>query len=239
MNLNIYFNGFVIDHQNKTAPLYRLNGDLVSHWFKPVFDIFNPSRQVHTWNTIRYKEQKGFFSFLKKDEDNDYIGLGMKSYDYSEMSGLKGDKKIFVRAYDAKSKSTHNYKVIGRLKFEIDFYHYDEYKRIPKSFLDMLANICSLNMSILNGLSYFLMNYFSNNYNNYKIMEKILNGSNNTDEKEEKKNKEINEDINDLNKEENLIDEKKVEQDVLGINDENGNDDDKIIINKDFDLDNK
>ena len=115
MNLNIYFNGFVIDHQNKTAPLYRLNGDLVSHWFKPVFDIFNPSRQVHTWNTIRYKEQKGFFSFLKKDEDNDYIGLGMKSYDYSEMSGLKGDKKIFVRAYDAKSKSTHNYKVIGRL----------------------------------------------------------------------------------------------------------------------------
>ena len=239
MNLNIYFNGFVIDHQNKTAPLYRLNGDLVSHWFKPVFDIFNPSRQVHTWNTIRYKEQKGFFSFLKKDEDNDYIGLGMKSYDYSEMSGLKGDKKIFVRAYDAKSKSTHNYKVIGRLKFEIDFYHYDEYKRIPKSFLDMLANICSLNMSILNGLSYFLMNYFSNNYNNYKIMEKILNGSNNIDEKEEKKNKEINEAINDLNKEENLIDEKKVEQDVLGINDENGNDDDKIIINKDFDLDNK
>ena len=57
----------MIDHQNKTAPLYRLNGDLVSHWFKPVFDIFNPSRQVHTWNTIRYKEQKGFFSFLKKD----------------------------------------------------------------------------------------------------------------------------------------------------------------------------
>ena len=46
----------------------------------------------------------------------------MKSYDYSEMSGLKADKKIFVRAYDAKSKSTHNYKVIGRLKIEIDFY---------------------------------------------------------------------------------------------------------------------
>lgn len=176
----------MLDHQNKTAPLYRLNGDLVSHWFRPEFDIFNPSRQVHTWNTIRYKDEKGFFSIFKNDEDNDYIGLGMKSYDYSEMSGLNGDKKIFVRSYDAKSKSLHNYKVIGRLKFEVDFFHYDEYKRTSKSFWDTVSNICSLSMTILKGLSYILMNYFSNNFNNYKILEKILYNSNIAVEKKRK-----------------------------------------------------
>ncbi len=31
ISLNMYFNGFVLDHQNKTSPLYRLNGDQVSH----------------------------------------------------------------------------------------------------------------------------------------------------------------------------------------------------------------
>ncbi len=134
MNLNIYFNGFVIDHQNKTAPLYRLNGDLVSHWFKPVFDIFNPSRQVHTWNTIRYKEQKGFFSLFRKEEDNDYIGLGMKSNDYSEMTSKDGTKDIFISAYDVRSRTFHEYKVLGRVKFDVDYHHYDEYKRTPKSF---------------------------------------------------------------------------------------------------------
>ena len=237
MNLNMYFNGFVLDHQNKTAPLYRLNGDLVSHWFRPVFDIFNPSRQVHTWNTIRYKEQKGFFSIFQNDEDNDYIGLGMKTYDYSEMSGLHGDKKIFVRAYDAKSKSLHNYKVIGRLRFEVDFFHYDEYRRTPKSFWDTVSNICSLSMTILKGLSYILMNYFSNNFDNYKILEKILYNSNFAGEKKEKKNKEIKEVNNDLNKEEILIDKKYGDKNELSINDEN--DDDKIIIDKYFDLENK
>lgn len=55
--------------------------------------------------------------------------------------------------------------------------------------------------------------------------------------KKEKKNKEIKEVNNDLNKEENLIDKKYGDKNVLGINDEN--EDDKIIIDKDFDLDNK
>ena len=111
---------------------------------------------------------------FENGEDNDYIGLTMKTFDYSEMSGLNGDKKIFLNAYDVKSKIIHTYKVLGRIVFDVDFHHYDEYKRTPKSFWDTVANICSLSMTILNGLSYTLLSYFSNNFNNYKIMEKIL-----------------------------------------------------------------
>lgn len=239
ISLNMYFNGFVLDHQNKTSPLYRLNGDQVSHWFRPSFDIYNPSRQVHTWNNIRYKEQKGFFSIFKKEEDNDYIGLKMKSYDYSEMSGLKGDKQIFFWAYDVKSRTSHNYKVIGRLKFDVDFYHYDEYKRIPKNFWDTVANICSLSMTILKTLFFTFVNYFSNDFDNYKIMQKILNNSNFKQEKKIMKKEEINEDIRDLNREENLIEKSNDNQNLLIINDENENEDDKIIIDNGFNFGNE
>ena len=131
-----------------------------------------------------------------------------------------GDKKIFLNAYDVKSKSIHTYKVLGRIVFDVDFHHYDEYKRTPKSFWDTVANICSLSMTILNGLSYTLLSYFSNNFNNYKIMEKILYNYDNIETKEIK-NKENNiiEPIGDINKnEENLIDNKNEDNNALIIN---------------------
>lgn len=192
INFNMYYNGFFLDHQNKKAPLYK--NETVTHSLISNFDVFNPSRRVHTWNTVRYKEEKELFSFLGNKEDDDYIGLTLKSFDYSEMSGLKGDKKIYVKAYDFKSGKLHNYKVLGRIMFEVDFVHYDEYKRIPKSFLDTIANICSLSITLLNGLSFTLVNFFGNNFDNYKIMESILNNNNKLNKNENKENNNI--DIN-------------------------------------------
>ena len=128
--------------------------------------------------------------------------------------------KKYLLAYDVKSRSFHNYKVLGRIVFDVDFHHYDEYKRTPKSFWDTVANICSLSMTILNGLSYTLLSYFSNNFNNYKIMEKILYNYDNIETKEIK-NKENNiiEPIGDINKnEENLIDNKNEDNNALIIN---------------------
>ena len=233
ISLYMYYNGFILDHQNKTAPLYRLKGKEVSHSFIPVFDLFNPSIRVHTWTNVRYKEEKGLLSMFQNEEDNDYIGLIMKSYDYSEMSGLNGDEKIFISAYDVKSRSFHNYKVLARLRFEIDFAHYDEYKRIPKSFWDTVANICSLCMTILNGLSFSFVNYFSNNFDNYKIMQKILFNHNN--DKKERNNNEIVEPINDININENLIDNGSSEdRNALIINDEINEENDRVISNNDF-----
>ena len=232
IKLYMYFNGFILDHQNKSSPLYRMYDKQVSHSLISSFDLYNPSRRVHTWMNVRYKEEKGFFSMFENGEDNDYIGLTMKTFDYSEMSGLNGDKKIFLNAYDVKSKSIHTYKVLGRIVFDVDFHHYDEYKRTPKSFWDTVANICSLSMTILNGLSYTLLSYFSNNFNNYKIMEKILYNYDNNETKEIK-NKENNiiEPIGDINKkEENLIDNKNEDNNALIINEEN----DKVITDKDF-----
>ena len=183
ISINMDYNGFFLLHQNKTSPIYR-NKEAVSHRYTPYFKINNPSRLVQTWKIVRYKEQKGFFSLFRKEEDNDYIGLGMKSNDYSEMTSKDGTKDIFISAYDVRSRTFHEYKVLGRVKFDVDYHHYDEYKRTPKSFWDTVANICSLSMTIFNGLCFYLVNYFSNNIDNYKIMEKILY---NSDLKPEKK----------------------------------------------------
>ena len=247
ISLYMYYNGFILDHQNKTEPLYRMKGKEVSHSLISKFDLFNPSIRTHTWTNVRYKEEKGFSSMFHNDEDNDYIGLIIKSYDYSEMSGLNGDKRIFIDAYDVKSRSYHKYKVIGRIKFDVDFAKYDEYKRTPKSFWDTMANICSLCMTILNAFSVSFMNYFSDSFDNYKIMQKILvdynndkDNDNNNDDNKKNKNEEIKEPINDINVNENLIDNKSDEdKNALLIKDIVNGEDDKVITDKDFIGDNE
>ena len=229
--LSLYYNGFTLDHQNKTSPLYRKDNEAASHKLSLHYDFFNPSRRFYRWNLIRYKEQKGFFSMFENEEDNDYIGLGIKAYDYSEMTSNDGSKNIFEYLID--EKSFHRFRVLGRIIFNVDFNHCDEYKRIPKSFLDTLANIFSLSMTLLNGLSYTLVNYFSNNFDNYKIMEKIIYNNDFNLEKKEKKKKEINK-SNEI-----VMDKTNEDKNILIINDEIDNEEEQDVLNEDFNDDNE
>ena len=173
---------------------------------------------------------------FENEEDNDYIGLGLKSYDYSEITSIDGSKNIFTYYFD-KDFGYHINKVIGRVIFDIDFNHCDEYKRTPKSIWDTLANICSLSMTILNGLSFTFVNYFSNNFDNYKIMEKIIYNNNNFKPiKKDKKNKELN---GDLNKNEDLLNKSNEDKDILVINDDNNNEEEQDNLNGDLNNDNE
>ena len=232
--LRLYYNGFTLDHQNKTSPLYRKNGEGISHSLTLIYELFNPTRRYERFNLIRYKEQKGFFSMLENEEDNDYIGLGIQSSDYSEMNSLYGSRDIFV--YSLKNDTILTNRIIGRVVFDIDFNHCDEYKRTPKSIWDTLANICSLSMTLLNGLSFTFVNYFSNNFDNYKIMEKIIYNNNFKPIKKDKKNKELN---GDLNKNEDLLNKSNEDKDILVINDETNNEEQQDILNGDFNNDNE
>jgi hypothetical protein len=170
---------------------------------------------------------------FENEEDNDYIGLGIQSSDYSEMNSLYGSRDIFV--YSLKNDTILTNRIIGRVVFDIDFNHCDEYKRTPKSIWDTLANICSLSMTLLNGLSFTFVNYFSNNFDNYKIMEKIIYNNNFKPIKKEKKNKELN---GDLNKNEDLLNKSNEDKDILVINDETNNEEEQNILNNDFNNDN-
>ena len=136
----------------------------------------------------------------------------MKSFEETDFSKFAETKDIFFP--EKRNDGTlHFYKLIGEVYFSIDFYHYEEYKRTAKSFWNALANVCSLSMTVLSGFSYVFLNFYSNNFDNYKIIENILY---NTKPKQEKKeNKEEIELSNDFNKTDNLIDKKNEDKNII------------------------
>ena len=66
------------------------------------------------------------------------------------------------------------YAIISEIYFNIDYKQYIEYSRTRVSELDLLANIFSLMANIFTGVR-FIFTFYSNNFNNFKIIEKILN----------------------------------------------------------------
>ena len=52
--------------------------------------------------------------------------------------------------------------------------YYDLYSRTKKGIFDPISSICSLALTLYNGFVFIFCNYYSNNFDNYKIIEKIL-----------------------------------------------------------------
>ena len=102
------------------------------------------------------------------------------------------------------------YRVICEINFNIDFNRWDEYSRTKKSIFDSLSNVCSLSLAAFNFLSFFLTGFYSNNFDNYKIIEKVI--FNIKPEKKEKPEKEKVELINISEKEDSLLNENEVEK---------------------------
>ena len=66
------------------------------------------------------------------------------------------------------------YRFMGMVEYEVDFNHYDEYTRTKKSFLVLISNVFSLSLGIFKFLRLFLTIFYSNNFDNYKIVEKLF-----------------------------------------------------------------
>ena len=229
ISLNMQYNGFILDHQNRTAPLYREDNH-ISHDLELTFNFRRPTYMIYKWNNIKYREEKELFSIFKNTDENDYIGLIIKSSDTSIISSNENDSNLFRYFFDFENLRFNKYRILGQLKFNIDFNHYDEYKRTSKSFWDAIANICSLNMVLLNGFSIIIGNFYSNDYNNYKIMEKIFFNLNNQRQNNEKKIVEKIEIHNDSNITDNLISNFNRENNIM-ISDEGAiNDDNNEIL---------
>ena len=66
------------------------------------------------------------------------------------------------------------YRTLRIIKYELDLHHYDEYTRTRKNFLDLISKVFSLILGVFNFLTLFLTVLYSNSFDNYKIVEKIL-----------------------------------------------------------------
>ena len=115
--------------------------------------------------------------------------------------------------------------------------YYIEYKRIKKGFLDVLANILALITSLYGAFGKSFSFFYSSNFDNYKIIEKIL-----SDEKENilsKNTKNINNKkiqdkqlTNDINNSDLLINKPSIQHKLIP------NDDDEHEADNDNDNDN-
>ena len=77
----LHYNGYILDHQNKASPLYRYENGLGNIYR---FPLDESKEYRNTWSIIKYKEEKGFFSFFdlinNQDEDyGKYIGIRQSS----------------------------------------------------------------------------------------------------------------------------------------------------------------
>ena len=162
----INYTGFKIDHQTEGIPLQ--NGSNIFQVMYPFFFKFNSIRKLY-WSIIKYNDQQKGFNRLYDNimgENKIYYAGSIDTYtDYYDL-----DKDFY--GYD--NYNNLHYSLLERI---IMINHQDkiiEYKRTKKSFLDILANIGALFSSIYTIFNKIFVFLYSKNFDNYKIIDKIL-----------------------------------------------------------------
>ena len=211
----IVYPGFKIQY-DATPPIYKDNPKTVHLYhilYEDEFTIF-----TFEWEAIKFKDQKSLFDTLT-NKKTEYIGGHIKNDRLSEKSIMYGFKNI-----EYFGGLGYLYPLVG-LQFSNNHDEYLLYKRKKIEPLDVLANIGALFSTIKNLFSLFF-SFYSKNFNNYKILGKILTSpkepikkiglipefseiSSSTEKEEEKKSYE-----NDENNNEPLIDNTTAEKEL-------------------------
>ena len=162
------------------------------------FELLNLNKTTnitYNWKNILYTEKKGYFQ-----KDSEYSCRYIESFDsiYDDHLGRVGLPKF-------KNKE---YIFLSQIALHNDYTEYTEYFRKRVSELDLLANFLSLMVNIFTGVK-FVFSFYSTNFDNFKIIEKILNRQakknykiNNNIDIEDSLNKKffsINDDLNEVN----------------------------------------
>ena len=161
------YDGFTLDHQNENKPIIKAKDN--NQFFHRRYNLnFNKTINVkNKWETILYTEKKGYF----QKDSSDSCG-----YIESSDSFYYDGRLIYV--------IDKSYILLSYFTFNNDNTQYIEYFRKRVSELDLLANFLSLVANIFTGVK-FIFSFYSSNFNNFKIIEKILN-------RQPKKNYKIN-----------------------------------------------
>ena len=169
VNLNLFFRGFKLDHQGE-IPLYKSTDQLYS--YSSAFYLKNPSLRRYIWKTIKYYENLWFadlfYQIFGIEQENEFIGGNIIN---SEYYSIRDFNEEILQPFELNNTL---YRIVGYVKMDIDFNTYDQYKRTKISFFDVIANICSLSITVLGIFAFCVSNLYSNNYDNFQIVEKIL-----------------------------------------------------------------
>ena len=203
--LYIYYNHYSIDHYNEGEPVTYKK---IEHYFRG--DYINNSTMLYEgfWGVYIYAEKKGLgkvFDYII-DKTNNYTIGTIDDY-YSSNVGN------FRAGYN---EST--YKCLLFFGLYNDLEGIKMYSRKKKSIFDCFANIAALSTTVFSFMVKAFAIVYSRNFDNYKIMEKILSKGIKPKKEEEielsnnvKSNNNNDDDLNKLNLENNLIDKENKE----------------------------
>ena len=187
IKLNLIFTGFKLDHQGET-PLYLQT--TIAYYLSTNFYFNNPSLKAYYWKIIKYNESLEFLDLFNKifgiESNNEYIGGSFKDIETVSLTDAFGDEVLQPVEFN-----NSFYRILGVGMVMMDFNSYDQYKRKKVSFFDIVANICSLSLTIFNGFVFVFYNFYSKKYDNYVIIENILSKKKISIDKNENINKDL------------------------------------------------
>ena len=154
--LNLEYDGFYLDHQNKVKPIIKKTDDN-NYTFKENYKLnLNYITLIDIqWKNILYTEKR----IYSKNDYNDSCGYIEKYND------LYFNFKFWVNS---------SLLLISHIRFINDNTQYTEYIRKRISEFDIIANILSLISNLYFGAK-IILKFYSKNFNNFKIIEKLLN----------------------------------------------------------------
>ena len=214
----LHYSGYEINHQNEISPLEQKN-ITINYYVSPFQDKY--TLFYGHWKNIIYKEEKGLlgtFDYLLGNNNDYYGGEIINSFIYTP------DKSELMK----EEEKEKNIKILAAIIVPFDYDNYiDNYSRTRKSIWTSFANICSLSLTVYNGFIFVFCGFYSNNFDNYKIIEKILSEKNNNKIKKNINSNDINliELSDDFDKKNNLIEKNINETNDNNINKEKGDSD--------------
>ena len=171
--LVMVYNGFSIDHQNSEKPiLHSPNGD----YYEEVIFFNNNSNSVHlNWELIEYEEKKGIFQKTYDDiVGNNYTFYGgyYKSKETYIDDGFASSYPDSI--FKIKDLNGNHFKLLLWINSIPNEKEYEKYSRTKISILDALTNVAALSTSALNLMSLVYGFLYSENFDNYKLIETLL-----------------------------------------------------------------
>ena len=172
--LEFCYRGFSLEHQNPEKPIQLLPKD---YYYCENLNFFENTNIIEIeWKLIEYEEKKGIFSKTFDDITGTSNIFWGSELDLINTFTDDGHMRRIPSDY-LKIKDQDGNHFIALLYLLNHFYYYDDhykYTRTEKSFLDVLSNISALGSTILSLLSLAHEFLYSQNYDNYKIIENNL-----------------------------------------------------------------
>ena len=157
---------YIINLQDKEQPIILGdNNYLIS---QSVMNQDVARTVTNYWRIINITEEKGLLdNFIEKKKK--FIGGDI----YQSESG--NIKSVIVNTDITPGYNFHGiYKPIFHIGIDNDFDNYVEYKRKRVSEFSLIANICSLALTIFNGFRFGFNFFYSEKFANYEVIDKIL-----------------------------------------------------------------